>query len=397
MTTTVVEANEQLARQIPRYQAEVIKAIGRETWEGLAENQKAALTSIAWNYGHLPDSVAAAIRAGDHGQAAVAISNLTSNKERRQREAALYAGGSSPAGDALAEADAYKAARENLAAYLETLDEQATLAQRINDINASGLSAEEKTRAIAVETELQKALNLAKQNGITLTQQEIELIRQKAIANAEAGINADAITANAKATADALKEAQRQAEDFQKAVQGAIGGLIKDLIAGKDAAEAFGNALQKIADKALDMALDSLFKGMSGAGGGGGFMGMLLGTAMHTGGVAGVHGSPRMVPASAFAGAKRYHSGGMIGAGEVPAILKRGEIVLPAGAGKKGGGGTETVHVRLQDDSGRMAEIADRRIQTASGAIVKVSVVQATKTVSRRLPGMMANAQVRSA
>jgi hypothetical protein len=29
--------------------------------------------------------------------------------------------------------------------------------------------------------------------------------------------------------------------------------------------------------------------------------------------------------------------------------------------------------------------------------IVKVSVVQATKTVSKRLPGMMANAQVRSA
>ena len=101
------------------------------------------------------------------------------------------------------------------------------------------------------------------------------------------------------------------------------------------------------------------------------------------------------VPASAFAGAKRYHNGGLVG-GEVPAILKRGEIVLPAGAARKGGG-TETVNIRLQDDTGRMADIADRRIQTASGTIVKVSVVQATKTVSRQLPGMMANAQVRSA
>lgn len=52
---------------------------------------------------------------------------------------------------------------------------------------------------------------------------------------------------------------------------------------------------------------------------------------LHTGGVAGLNGTPRLVPLEAFAGAPRYHSGtmgaGMIGPDEVPAILRRGETV----------------------------------------------------------------------
>ena len=39
-------------------------------------------------------------------------------------------------------------------------------------------------------------------------------------------------------------------------------------------------------------------------------------------------------------------------------------------------GGREVVEVRLIDDSGRMADIADRRIETAAGDIVRISVDQ---------------------
>lgn len=49
--------------------------------------------------------------------------------------------------------------------------------------------------------------------------------------------------------------------------------------------------------------------------------------ALHTGGIVGLHGAPRSVPMGLFAGAKRYHRGGIAG-DEVPAILKRGEIVM---------------------------------------------------------------------
>lgn len=47
-----------------------------------------------------------------------------------------------------------------------------------------------------------------------------------------------------------------------------------------------------------------------------------------------------MMPAAAFAGAPRFHSGGGVGLkpGEVPAVLQKGEIVLPKNM-KLGGGG----------------------------------------------------------
>mgnify|MGYP001384197176 CR=1 FL=1 len=69
-------------------------------------------------------------------------------------------------------------------------------------------------------------------------------------------------------------------------------------------------------------------------GGGGLFAGIF-----HQGGVAGGPAQQRFVPALAFAGAPRFHSGGLAGqrpggglaglrADEVPAILQRGEMVL---------------------------------------------------------------------
>lgn len=48
---------------------------------------------------------------------------------------------------------------------------------------------------------------------------------------------------------------------------------------------------------------------------------------LHGGGIAGSDGRMRRAPAGVFAGARRYHSGGLAG-DEVPAILRRGEEVL---------------------------------------------------------------------
>jgi len=76
---------------------------------------------------------------------------------------------------------------------------------------------------------------------------------------------------------------------------------------------------------------------------------------LHAGGTVGASGPGRMVPALAFAGAPRMHSGGWAGLrpDEVPAILQRGERVLSRreaagyGAdGRRGNGGT-TVNVTI--------------------------------------------------
>ncbi|WP_404381178.1 phage tail tape measure C-terminal domain-containing protein [Caenispirillum salinarum] len=67
-----------------------------------------------------------------------------------------------------------------------------------------------------------------------------------------------------------------------------------------------------------------LLGGLFGGGGG------LFAGIFHQGGVAGGTAQQRLVPALAFAGAPRFHDGGLAGlrADEVPAILQRGEMVL---------------------------------------------------------------------
>ncbi|WP_299364591.1 tape measure protein [uncultured Paracoccus sp.] len=82
---------------------------------------------------------------------------------------------------------------------------------------------------------------------------------------------------------------------------------------------------------------------LSGAGG-------IFADVLHAGGVVGAPGSGRMVPALAFAGAPRMHSGGWAGLrpDEVPAILQRGERVLSRReAAGYGGASAPTVHVTI--------------------------------------------------
>lgn len=74
------------------------KAIGEDTYNNLSPNQQAALTSITYNYGSLPDSVAAAVATGDPQKVASAISALGShnngiNANRRNTEAQVFLGG----------------------------------------------------------------------------------------------------------------------------------------------------------------------------------------------------------------------------------------------------------------------------------------------------------------
>lgn len=76
--------------------------------------------------------------------------------------------------------------------------------------------------------------------------------------------------------------------------------------------------------------LGPLANALSGALGGLGGTGGLLASVLHSGGVVGAGGPTQAVPAMAFAGAPRMHSGGWAGLrpDEVPAILQRGERVL---------------------------------------------------------------------
>jgi len=185
----------------------------------------------------------------------------------------------------------------------------------------------EKARAAA---ELEAA---ARREGLEITPELRTRIDELAGAYAAAGAAAEQLAAE--------QEGLRQgAAEFAGIARDALGGFISDLREGKSASEALANSLDRVADRLIDIALDSLFSGGVGGGSGGGIGGVIA-SLFHDGGIAGRGGRSRHVPAAAFAGAPRYHAGGIAGMqpGEVPAILQRGEIVVPNMAGSRGLGG----------------------------------------------------------
>jgi len=229
----------------------------------------------------------------------------------------------------------------------ERANEYERLAARIADSTASLVAETEVQRGLnplvndygyAVERARaeQDLLNAALAAGIEITpdlRQKIgELAHQYATATAEAA-----------RLAEEQDRVRQTAEEMRELGKNVMGGFIQDMMNGVDATEALANALGKVADKLLEMALNSLFSG-TGSRGGGLLGGFLIPGILHSGGVAGKdgYGHGRAVSPSVFTGAKRYHRGGVAGLqpGEVPAILQKGEVVLPRGAKVSGEGGT---------------------------------------------------------
>ena len=215
---------------------------------------------------------------------------------------------------------------------------QAELNPLINDY---GYSLERAATIVELE-------NAAKRAGIQITPQLRAQIEELADAYATA-------TAEAARLAEEQDRVRQDAEEMRKLGKDVMGGFIKDIMNGVDATEALANALSKVADKLLEMALNSLF---SGSGGGGLLGGVLIPGILHSGGVAGKdgYGHGRAVSPSVFVGAKRYHRGGVAGLqpGEVPAILQKGEVVLPRGA--KVSGESKTIYAPQYNIDARGAE-----------------------------------------
>jgi len=135
----------------------------------------------------------------------------------------------------------------------------------------------------------------------------------------------------------AFQSAENAVGDFVKTGKLDFSSLVTSMIAD----------LAKLATRRF--ILGPIANALSGAFGG---AGGLFANILHFGGTVGVAGSSRMVPAMAFAGAPRMHSGGWAGLkpDEVPAILQRGERVLSrreaAGYGQ-GQGAAPTVNVTI--------------------------------------------------
>lgn len=152
--------------------------------------------------------------------------------------------------------------------------------------------------------------------------------------------------------------------------------FVNDIMQGKSAVDALTDALGQLAQKLINNELDSLLSGLNQNGGIGSLFGGLTQSSgikvgasiLHAGGIAGNDNGPmRHVPASLFANAPRYHSGGIAG-DEVPAILKRGEKVYPVGSNPEGGG----VVININNNSG--AQVQTQKRQMGDQQIVDVMI-----------------------
>jgi hypothetical protein len=218
-----------------------------------------------------------------------------------------------------------------------------------SSLQAQAASLGKTAEQTAFLEEQTKLLNKARQDGLTLSSSQLAQIDKEA-------------TAYAKAK-EALAELTQVYDLGKSSFEDFFSTLKSGFQNGETAIQAFGDAAGKVLDdlanKALQMAADGIWNSIFGAlggGSGGGLLGSLLhlggsstvgaglgiaGAVLHDGGIAGADGysSGRMFPASTWSNAPRYH----LGIDEVPAILQRGERVIPANqnmGAANGNGGT---------------------------------------------------------
>ncbi|WP_457650877.1 phage tail tape measure C-terminal domain-containing protein [Profundibacter sp.] len=182
-------------------------------------------------------------------------------------------------------------------------------------------------------------------------------------AQRSAAVGARATTKAIKEQATGLDAAKESLDAYIKKASDLGKGLGDSLVgAFRNAENAIGNFVRtgKLEFKSLvssilaDFAqlsarrflLGPLAKALSGSLGGGGWLANVL----HSGGMVGSGGQTRAVPALAFAGAPRMHSGGWAGLkpDEVPAILQKGERVLSRSEVAAGLGQSAPVNINIQ-------------------------------------------------
>lgn len=376
---TLDDAQRDLSRRIVEFQDGIQKAIGIETWKSLSDAQQAALTSIAYNYGSLPDAIVKAIKEGNGpAKVAQAIAGLTANPDRRKQEAQAYLSGT---GVSMSEAGLGRNTRKSpdqifqgdvadIQKRIDVLNAEYAAQARLNPlINDYGFAVEKAKIQQQLLSEAQKA-------GVTVTPELAASIDALSTNYAKASSASE----NLKASQERLKQS---ATEFRDASRDVVGGFISDLRSGKSAAEALAGALDKVVDKLIDVGLNAVF----GTGGGGGLLGGLFGGlfGFADGGVA-AHGRPQPLKTFARGGVSR--TAAIFGeAGPEAAVpLPDGRhipvrLMEPRLPNSRRGGGNDVITINLQADKSVIADIADQRIQTASGTIVQVAVSQSNKQV----------------
>lgn len=296
MKVSVADANRDLTRRIGEFQDTIRSQIGGSTFDAMNQNQQSALTSIAYNYGSLPERIVSAIRTGSTESVYEAIKGLKTdnagiNAGRRQSEAELYLNGASPT--AVANVKGRESFSENLAEQqrmLQQLKEESGLRASLNPL------VEDYGRKLTELEKAQELFNMAQKEGTAagkeltsatqLLSGDLSKLTPEARAQAEAMRALATQYGQTTAAANQLKASQEAAAksstESLELAKSVTGGILSDIrsalsdgkITWKEWGEIAVNALNKIADKAQELLLNQLFApggGLAGLFTGGGF------------------------------------------------------------------------------------------------------------------------------
>lgn len=203
------------------------------------------------------------------------------------------------------------------------------------------------------------------------------------------------------------QESIRRMQDIREIGRETGRDLVNAFRDGKITTDEWADALGRLSDRLFEMSKNSLLDKLFGKQGSDSF-GMLGGALLnaipgiqsaapggvtfgvtpglhHEGGIAGYATSHRTVPAATFFGAERYHGGGIAGlrSNEVPAILQRGERILPVG---QPAGGLISIS---------MPTTIDARGSQITEAQFAAMLDQRDQRIRRELPAMVQSARGR--
>lgn len=341
MKVSVEDANRDLVRRIGEFQTTIKGQIGSDTFNAMNDSQQAALTSIAYNYGSLPERIVTAIKSGSTETVYNAIKGLGTdnggiNAGRRAQEAELYLKGAP---------DSVTTGIQNKEDFAAKLAEQQKMLAQLKEETGIRASLNPLVNDYGLKlTTLQKAqelLNMAQQEGTAagkeltsatqLLNGDLSALTPEARAQAEAMRALATQYGQTSAAAEQLKASQEAAvkssTESLELAKSVTGGILSDIrsaladgkITWKEWGEIAVNALNKVADKLQEMLLNQLF---SPTGGLGSLFGGLTSTTSTTGGL----------------GSLIFAKGGYTGNGgkyEPAGIVHKGEYVMDADTVRK--------------------------------------------------------------
>lgn len=269
----------------------------------------------------------------------------------------------------IAQGEAFNWLRENAQAAFDTI------IQQLDPVEAAFAKSQERLNALAdAFDKAGGAISEGEfQRGVTLIEQKLRQDLDAALGRTTDNLNGlgrefgtvftsafDGLISGAKSFNDVLQSTEKALLRIieRQLVTKPLEAFFNSVFAGKNSD---GSALTGVAGL-----LRSGFDYVSGA----------VASIFHEGGVVGQAAPGRMVPMAAFAGAPRYHTGGFAGAmpfaaDEVPAVLRRGEVVLTERQQQavRAGGGSVVVNqtIRTDDPGAFMRSRAQIARDTARG------------------------------